>query len=123
MDRTAIDDRPTTKAATAAARPRRTGSSPARSPSRQRNPYLAVAAADAARYERCRHLAALLPLWPRELADYSRTGTELIIARLATALRLERQRGRAGHWCYDLNRHQALISALRGERAHLAALE
>ncbi|CAN1725104.1 protein of unknown function [Hyphomicrobium sp. 1Nfss2.1] len=31
------------------------------------------------------------------------------------ALRLERQRGIAGHWAYDLARHAALLNAYRAE--------
>lgn len=33
------------------------------------------------------------------------------------ALRLERQRGRAGHWAYDLARHAQLLRAYRSEVA------
>lgn len=39
--------------------------------------------------------------------------TKDTIARLMRALRTERQRGKAGHWTYDLNRHIALSQALR----------
>lgn len=35
-----------------------------------------------------------------------------ISARLARAVRRERQKGLAGHWSYDLNRHIALAQAL-----------
>lgn len=35
-----------------------------------------------------------------------------IVARLTRRLRRERQRGLAGHWSYDLNRHIALKQAL-----------
>jgi hypothetical protein len=46
----------------------------------------------------------------------------MIVARLARALRAERQRGRAGHWSYDLNRHIALAQALDAERRRLEGL-
>jgi hypothetical protein len=45
-----------------------------------------------------------------------------LVARLARALRAERQRGRAGHWSYDLNRHIALAQALDAERRRLEKL-
>jgi hypothetical protein len=34
------------------------------------------------------------------------------------ALRIERQRGRGGHWAYDLARHAQLLRAYRTEVAH-----
>lgn len=68
-------------------------------------------------------LARLLPLWPSELSDTSIAGRHRIIAVMARALRAERQRGRAGHWAYDLGRHAALARALARERADLAALQ
>jgi hypothetical protein len=37
-------------------------------------------------------------------------------------LRLERQRGKSGHWCYDINRHLALKQALTHELAELRKL-
>ena len=43
-----------------------------------------------------------------------------ILTRLARALRAERNRGRAGHWTYDLNRHIALKQAYAAERALMA---
>ncbi|MCP4934468.1 MAG: hypothetical protein GY927_09755 [bacterium] len=67
-------------------------------------------------------MPALLALWPSELDDMSATGTNRIIKELEIALMAERRRGRAHHWCYDLNRHLALVSALKGERAHLACM-
>lgn len=59
--------------------------------------------------------AALLALWPEELADSSRRGAERVLALLRRALRAERQRGLAGHWTYDLNRHERLRRAYRDE--------
>jgi hypothetical protein len=73
---------------------------------------------------RCRdaQLQKLLPLWPHEIADRSFNGVARIVALLARALRSERQRGKAGHWTYDLSRHLALVNALRRERAELRRL-
>jgi hypothetical protein len=68
-------------------------------------------------YDRTRHLARVLPVGPEEIADTSEPARRLIIRRLARALRAERNRGRAGHWTYDLNRHIALMQAFAAERA------
>ncbi len=68
------------------------------------------------RYDPNRHLDRLLgaahSLWGGE-----ETSREAAIAHLKRALRSERQRGRAGHWSYDLNRHIGLLQALKAERA------
>lgn len=66
-------------------------------------------------YDRCRHLARLLPIGPDEVADNSTAARQAILARLSRALRAERTRGRAGHWTYDLNRHLALSQAYAAE--------
>src|SRR5438045_5079672 len=55
-------------------------------------------------YQRERHLPRVLPIGPDELGDLSESGRRSILRRLARALRAERNRGRAGHWTYDLNR-------------------
>lgn len=68
-------------------------------------------------------LAKVLPVWPEELADMSRAGRLALLARLRLALREERQRGRAGHWSYDLARHAALLAAYRAEARRLIAAE
>lgn len=68
-------------------------------------------------YDRKRHLARLIPLMPGEIDDQRPAARRAILARLARALRAERNRGRAGHWTYDLNRHIALKQALVAERA------
>ncbi len=70
-------------------------------------------------YDRTAQLPKLIGLWPHELADTSEAGTARVVALLRKALRGERQRGLAGHWTYDLNRHLALIEALREERDRL----
>ncbi len=81
-----------------------------------------IAAATAAgvdAYVRRRHLPRILPVGPDEIADDSIAGRRRIVARLARALRAERNRGRAGHWTYDLNRHIALRQAYLAERRWL----
>ncbi len=72
-------------------------------------------------YARQRHLPRVLPIGPDEIADDSVAGRRRIVARLARALRAERNRGRAGHWTYDLNRHIALRQAYLAERRWLGA--
>lgn len=67
-------------------------------------------------YDRPKDLPSLIPLWPAEIADTSPENNAMIIRRLNDALRKERQRGRAGHWAYNLNRHRALKRALQAER-------
>jgi hypothetical protein len=44
------------------------------------------------------------------------------LGRLRAMLRLERVRGVAGHWSYDLARHRALHAAYRRERDGLEAM-
>jgi hypothetical protein len=73
-------------------------------------------------YSRAEQLPPLLKLWPKDVDDYSYPGTLRIAALLRKALRAERNRARANHWAYDLNRHLGLIDALKAERARLAAL-
>jgi hypothetical protein len=70
-------------------------------------------------YDRRRHLPRLLPVGPAELTDDSTAARRRIVARLACALRAERNRGRAGHWTYDLNRHIGLSQAYAAERRRL----
>jgi hypothetical protein len=68
-------------------------------------------------YDRQAELPRVLPLWPHEIADESPAGRQLVIAKLARALRAERCRGIAGHWTYDLARHSALLRIYRLELA------
>ncbi len=75
----------------------------------------AVTAAGVEAYVRQRHLPRILPVGPDEIADESVAGRRRIVARLARALRAERNRGRGGHWTYDLNRHIALRQAYLAE--------
>jgi hypothetical protein len=69
----------------------------------------------AAGYERARDLPRLLPLWPHEVEAGSIAEHARLLARMRRALRMERQRGIAGHWTYDLARHAQLLSAYRAE--------
>lgn len=71
-------------------------------------------------YQRKRDLPLLLPSWPQEINDETAAGSRKLIARLQCALRAERQRGRTGHWSYDLNRHLGLVQAYKNEVAALA---
>jgi hypothetical protein len=73
-------------------------------------------------YDRRMDLPGLMPLWPAELKDGSLAGRTGLVDRLKRALRQERQRGRSGHWTYDLNRHAALLAAYRAESAAVAVL-
>lgn len=70
-------------------------------------------------YVRSRDLPRLLGLWPEEVARMAETDLEVVVARLASAIRAERRRGRSRHWSYDLNRHSALIHAFESECAAL----
>jgi hypothetical protein len=75
-----------------------------------------VISAGVEEYDRGRHLPRLIPVWPKEIADRSEAGRRAILLKLLKALRAERNRGRAGHWTYDLNRHIGLCQALIAER-------
>jgi hypothetical protein len=91
-------------------------------PSAGRGPVRIVAIRPQIRpYDRKTDLPRLLALWPAELMDLSLSGRTELVDRLKRALRQERQRGRSGHWTYDLNRHAALLAAYRAEIGQLAA--
>lgn len=66
-------------------------------------------------YDRRRDLPRLLPLWPHEIEATSLGEHARLLARMRRALRIERQRGRGGHWAYDLARHAQLLRAYRAE--------
>lgn len=68
-------------------------------------------------YERNRDLPALLALWPWEIDASGIAGQRRLVALLRRALRVERQRGIAGHWTYDLARHARLLQAYKAEIA------
>jgi len=71
------------------------------------------------RYDRNCDLPRLIQIWPRELDDRSQENLGLIVRKLRTALRAERQRGLAGHWTYDVARHSQLLVAYRIELRRL----
>jgi hypothetical protein len=73
-------------------------------------------------YRREQALPRLLPLIRRGERESEFAFTHTIVANLERAVRAERQRGRAGHWTYDLNRHAALNQALMAEKQHLMQL-
>ena len=79
----------------------------------------AVVRAGEVLYERRRHLPGLARATMQELESNDSAVGRTIVARLMQALRNERQRGRAGHWSYDINRHIALTQAVRAERKRL----
>ncbi len=85
-----------------------------------------VLAAGVEAYDRRRMLPRLIRATPDELDDGSDGMRRALILRLARALRSERNRGRAGHWTYDLNRHiglrQAYIAEKRAEAARKGAI-
>jgi hypothetical protein len=70
-------------------------------------------------FDREAELPRLIGVWPSELRTASPDAAARIVALLRKAIRSERQRGRAGHWTYDLNRHLALAEALKAEQARL----
>ena len=74
-------------------------------------------------YRRHIHLPKVLGLWPGELEDFSELGTRRIVARLLKKARKMRRAGEAGHWSYDCNDHQAVITAWMAEREHLEAMK
>lgn len=76
---------------------------------------MVTGASTAASYQRARDLPSLLPLWPHEFETASAAEHARLLARMRRALRMERQRGIAGHWTYDLARHARLLSAYRAE--------
>ena len=71
-------------------------------------------------YDRSRMLPRVLPLGPEDIFGPEPETTRRILLKLASALRTERARGRAGHWTYDLNRHMGLLQALKAEQKRLA---
>jgi hypothetical protein len=78
-----------------------------------------VIAAGVENYDRERDLTRLIHASHADLDDRSPGMVPSILARLARALRSERNRGRSGHWTYDLNRHIALKQAYEAEKARL----
>ena len=66
-------------------------------------------------YDRRRDLAPLLAFWPWEIEDLSEGAQVRLITMIRKALRIERQRGVAGHWAYDVARHARLLRAYKAE--------
>ena len=76
--------------------------------------------AGAAAYDRARCLPGLIRIDAADIGD-DEAAVRSVLSRLKRALRVERTRGRAGHWTYDLNRHIALRQAYDAEAERLAA--
>jgi hypothetical protein len=70
---------------------------------------------DIQRRKRCKGLCHLLGVAEAEAGDTSITGRLSIITKLKAAKRAEIERGKAGSWLYDVNRHLSLCGALRRE--------
>jgi len=81
----------------------------------------AVIADGSKAYDRGRMLPRVLPLGPSDISGPEPETTRRIVLKLASALRVERARGRAGHLTYDLNRHIGLLQAMKAEQERLAA--
>lgn len=77
--------------------------------------------APAPAYVRERDLPRLVALWPSQLTVITAADHMRLLAILRRALRVERQRGLAGHWAYDLARHAHLLRAYRAETARYLA--
>lgn len=67
-------------------------------------------------YDRQRDLPGLLPLYFEELEISSQEAHQCLVRRLKSALRVERTRGKQGHWSYDVGRHTALLKAYKIEK-------
>ena len=86
-------------------------------------PFEPIIQANANERRRCEDIQRLLQAWPKEIADVSVAGRRRTVRRLEKALRQERCRGRAGHWTYDVARHQQLARLLRTEQTALQRCE
>ncbi len=69
----------------------------------------------AKRYQRTIHLHRLIPLWEPLIETVDIEQSQAIATKLNCALRQERNRGKSGHWAYDLNRHLGLMQAYKCE--------
>ncbi len=74
-------------------------------------------------YDRETCLPALVAMWPYEIEDFSEAGCENVISKVEKALRGERQRGKAGHWTYNLARHMSLLKAFKAEKNALERIK
>ena len=98
--------------------PARKCNPPPRTPA---HPLTELRAPAAGSYDRTRDLPGLLTLWPWEIASDLASRMRLV-GLLRKALRVERQRGIAGHWTYDVGRHARLLQAYRAEQAKVRSL-
>ena len=87
--------------------------------SRPRKPFGSADLLGTSHYERKRDLPTLIALWPWEIETHDAAAQRRLVTNIRRALRIERQRGVAGHWAYDLTRHARLITAYRCEAALL----
>ncbi|MCX7900322.1 MAG: DUF6477 family protein, partial [Methylocystis sp.] len=71
-------------------------------------------------YDRTRELSRFRRLSKEIIDAETPEASRLIVREIENAMRIER--GRAGHWSYDLNRHISLLVAHRVENARLRAL-
>lgn len=74
-------------------------------------------------YCRNRDLPKLIGLWPTDTVTSNGLADARLVQQIATALRRERQRGRAGHFAYDLARHHQLLIAYQAELALLKDIQ
>ncbi len=80
----------------------------------------AALAGCAAAYDRATALRRFYRLSEETIRSETPEAAQAVVREIERALR--RERGRAGHWTYDLNRHIGLLVALRAERERLARL-
>ena len=66
---------------------------------------------EACGYQRTRDLPRLIPMLATDLDTPTIEAHQKLVRLLRRALRLERNRGRAAHWSYDLGRHAGLVNA------------
>lgn len=72
-------------------------------------------------YDRQRALMRFHRLSGETIPAETTEAARLVVAEIERALR--RERGRMGHWSYDLNHHIALMIAHRAETARLRRLQ
>ena len=68
-------------------------------------------------------MARIVLLSAAAFADTSIEGAKHIVEKLEKISRNFAEAGRRKHWCYDTNRHIAVLAALQAERTTLARLE
>ena len=80
----------------------------------------AALTAGLAGYDRVTALARFHRLPAQTIAAQTPEAARAVLLEIERAMR--RERARAGHWTYDLNRHIGLLVAYRAEKARLDAL-